>query len=347
MADCSQARAANVMRAVRLTATSGPADLRVEHVPDPTPKAGEVLVKLTHAALNRRDVFITKGMYPGIKLPCILGADGVGTVAALGLGVASTTVGTRVVIDPMLGWGPHERVWQTSANVLGMPADGTFAEYVVVPAINVHPAPANLSDAEAAAIPLAGTTAYRAVVTRGACTREDVVFIPGVGSGVQTFALTIAHHLGARTIVTSSSAEKLERARALGADVAINYKTSASWQKEVRAASDGGPSLVIDSVGGATFAACLDIARYAARVVTYGGTNGDATIRPYSIFWKQLDVLGSSMGSPRDFREMLALYASGLKPAIDTVEPLEDIAHAALRVDAGTQFGKVVLAIVP
>ena len=339
------ARALASMRAVRLLSSDGPTALRVTTVPDPTPGPGEILVRLTHAAINRRDVYITQGLYPGIVLPCILGADGAGTVAALGADVRDPAVGTRVVIDPMIGWGANERVWAKGSHVLGMPGDGTFAEFVVVPAINVHPTPAGLSDVEAAAIPLAGTTAYRALVTRGQCTAEDVVLIPGVGSGVQTFALLLAHHLGARTIVTSSSDEKLGRARSLGADVAINYKTAASWQKDVRVASDGGPTLVIDSVGGATFAACLDVARPAARVVSYGGTTGDATIRPFSLFWKQLDVLGSSMGSPRDFRAMLALFGGGLKPAIDTVVPVDEIATAAARVDAGNQFGKVVLAI--
>lgn len=333
------------MRAVRLESSAGPDSLRVSTVPDPTPGAHEILIKLTYAALNRRDVFITQGLYPGIVLPCILGADGVGTVAQLGEHVREPAVGTRVVIDPMIGWGSDERVWAKGSHVLGMPGDGTFAEYVVVPAPNVHTIPNSLGDADAAAIPLAGTTAYRALVTRGRCTADDVVFLPGVGSGVQTIALLLAHHLGARTIVTSSSDEKLERARALGADVAINYRTSPSWQKEVRAASDGGPTLAIDSVGGETFASCLDIARPAGRVVSYGGTNGDATIRPFSLFWKQLDVLGSSMGSPADFRAMLALFAAGLRPAIDRVFPLDEIAAAANLVDKGTPFGKVVLAI--
>jgi len=333
------------MRAVRLETSAGPDSLRVSTVPDPTPGAHEILIKVTHAALNRRDVFITQGLYPGIVLPCILGADGAGTVAQLGEHVREPAVGTRVVIDPMIGWGTDSRVWAKGSHVLGMPGDGTFAEYVVVPAVNVHEIPAALGDADAAAIPLAGTTAYRALVTRGRCTADDIVFLPGVGSGVQTFALLLAHHLGARTIVTSSSDEKLERARALGADVTINYRTSSSWQKEVRAASDGGPTLAIDSVGGATFASCLDIARPAGRVVSYGGTNGDATIRPFSLFWKQLDVLGSSMGSPADFRAMLALFAGALRPAIDRVFPLDEIAAAARLVDAGTQFGKVVLAI--
>ena len=263
-------------------------------------------MKIARAAFNRRDVFISQGLYPGIRLPCIPGSDGVGTVAAHGDGAKGPAVGTRVVIDPTLGWGPDQRIWRRTAQVLGMPHPGTFAEYIAVPAGNVHPAPASLSDDEAAAIPLAGVTAYRALVSRGGCTKDDVVLIPGVGSGVQTFALLFAKQIGAKVIVTSSSDEKLERAKAMGADVAINYKTSEKWDKEV-AAVDGGPSLVIDSAGGDTLAAAVNVTRYGGRVVIYGGTTGRREDPPV------LACSGSSSTSwarrwarPRDFAAMLA-----------------------------------------
>ena len=165
---------------------------------------------------------------------------------------------------------------------------------------------------------------------------------------MQTFVLLYARHVGARTIVTSSSAEKLKRARALGADVAIDYRADPDWHKTARkAAGEGGPSLVIDATGGETFARCLDIALPGARGVTYGGTQGDATIRPFSIFWKHLDVLGTSMGSPEDFAAMLKLFDAGLKPVIDDVIPMSDAAVAAQRVLDGKHFGKIVLAIAP
>ena len=170
--------------------------------------------------------------------------------------------------------------------------------------------------------------------------------IPGVGSGVQTFVLLYAKHVGARTIVTSGSDAKLERAKRLGADVTINYKSSPEWHKEVRKASDGrGPSLVVDSTGGETLTRCLEVAALGARVVIYGGTSGDAKVRPFSIFWKHLDVLGTSMGSARDFRSMLELFESGLKPALDRVYPMDEVAAAAERMLQGEQFGKIVLAI--
>jgi NADPH:quinone reductase-like Zn-dependent oxidoreductase len=219
-----------------------------------------------------------------------------------------------------------------------------MAEYLAVPAQNVHPAPASLDDTEAAAMPLGGVTAYRALVTRGGCTKDDVVLLPGIGSGVQTFALLFAKKLGAKVIVTSSSNEKLARATELGADVAINYATSERWDKDV-ATIDGGPSLIVDSVGGETFAKALNVARYGARVVTYGGTTGDAKIRPFSVFWKQLDIMGSSMGSPRDFSAMLAMWDGSIRPVVDSVFALDDVVDAARKVNSGDQFGKVVLAL--
>ncbi|HEY0613817.1 MAG TPA: NAD(P)-dependent alcohol dehydrogenase [Candidatus Elarobacter sp.] len=335
------------MRAVRLHEIDrerGPQLFRVEQVDEPSPGPGETLVAVKRAAFNRRDVFISQGLYPGIQLPCIPGSDGLGTVAAHGEGVTGPAVGTRVVINPTLGWGTDQRVWQRSAQVLGMPHQGTFAEYVAVPAENVVPAPASLSDDEAAAIPLAGVTAYRALVSRGRCTKDDVVLVPGVGSGVQTFVLLFAKKLGAKVIVTSSSDEKLERANAMGADVAINYKTAEKWEKEAGAV-DGGPSLVVDSAGGETLSKAVNITRYGGRVVIYGGTTGDAKIRPYSVFWRQLDIMGSSMGSPRDFAEMLAMFDGSIKPAVDKVYAMDEVVAAAESVDKGAQFGKVLLAV--
>jgi NADPH:quinone reductase-like Zn-dependent oxidoreductase len=331
------------MKAVRLNELGGPANLHVEEIEKPKPAADEVLVRLERAAFNRRDVFITQGLYPGITLPRTLGSDGVGEIAELGENVTGHEIGTPVVIDPDLGWTGEAPPLQ--GDILGMPHDGTFAQYVTVPAAKVHRKPRPLSYDEAAAIPLAGLTAYRATFTRGRITKDDVVFVPGVGSGVQTFVLLYALHVGAHTIVTSGSDEKLARAKELGAHVAINYKTDPDWHKTVRKASDGGPTLTVDSTGGETLSRVLDIARPGGRVVIYGGTRGDAKIRPFSIFWKHLDVLGSSMGSPSDFSAMLQLFEHGLRPVVDRVYEMENVVEAAERVLAGEQFGKVVLSI--
>ena len=332
------------MKAVRIHEVAGPQSLRVDDVPDPVPQAGEVLVKISRAALNRRDFFITKGLYPGIVTPCILGADGVGTVVSYGDGARGPAAGTRVVIYPAVNWGDDERVWRKDAHVLGMPEPGTFAEYITVPADAIAPAPASLSDDEAAAIPLAGLTAYRALVSRGRCTKDDVVLLPGIGGGVQTFALLFAKKIGAKVIVTSSSDEKLAHAKQLGADLTLNYKSDEKWDRTARG-FEGGPSLTVDAVGGDAFAKALGAARYGGRVVTYGGTQGDAKVRMFDIFWKQLDIMGSSMGSPRDFREMLAMFDGTLHPAIDSRFPMERAAEAFEKVGAGDQFGKVVLEI--
>ncbi|MBV8148602.1 MAG: alcohol dehydrogenase catalytic domain-containing protein, partial [Candidatus Eremiobacteraeota bacterium] len=212
------------MRAVRLHEIGGPEDLRVDDVEVPRPGPSDVLVRLRAAAFNHRDIFITQGLYPGIALPKILGSDGAGEVAAFGSNVTALAKGDEVVIDPLLGWGGDQHVWDPRASsILGMPHDGTFAQYVAVPAENVYPKPRDLTMEEAAAIPLAGLTAYRATFTRGELRPGETVLITGIGGGVQTFVLLFAKHAGARALVTSSSDAKLERAKALGADGTFNY----------------------------------------------------------------------------------------------------------------------------
>lgn len=321
------------MRAVRLTEVSGPDALRLEAVSLPVAGADETVVRVRAAALNHRDVYVTQGKYPGIALPVTLGSDGAGLVGE-----------REVVIDPMLGWGDDDRVWRAGASILGMPRDGTFAEYVVVPNENVHAKPAHLSMEEAAALPLAGLTAYRALFTRGGLSSGETVLITGVGGGVQTFVLLFAKAAGARAIVTSGNDEKLARARQLGADVTINYRTDEAWHKSVRKA--GPVDLAIDSAGGATLGRCVEAIRPGGRVVLYGGSNGDASLRPFSIFWNHVDVLGTSMGSPRDFEAMLAFVErEKIRPAIDRIYPLDDIVAAAKRLDEAQQFGKIVLSI--
>jgi zinc-binding alcohol dehydrogenase/oxidoreductase len=332
------------MEAVRLHETGGPESLRIDRIPRPTAAEGEVLVRLRAAALNHRDVFITQGLYPNIRMPVTPGSDGVGEIEAVGAGSFEGAVGDEVVIDPMLGWGGDARVWDTStANILGMPRDGTFARFVAVPSANVYRKPERLSMEEAAAIPLAGLTAYRAIFTRGALQRGETVLITGVGGGVQTFALLFAKHAGARAIVTSSSDAKLERAQALGADVCINYKTTQEWGKIVRAA--GPIDLVVDSSGGETLRKALDVLRPGGRIVVYGGTSGDATIKLFPLFWKHVTILGTSMGSPQDFAAMLELFGKDLRPVVDRVFSLRDAAAAMQHLANAEQFGKVVLRI--
>jgi zinc-binding alcohol dehydrogenase/oxidoreductase len=323
----------STMKAVRLHEIGGPQSLKIDEIEPPVPQDGEVLVRVRAAALNHRDVFITQGLYPEIQLPKTLGSDGAGIVEA---------TGEEVVIDPMLAWGEDPHVWGPDASILGMPHDGTFAQYVAVPKSNVYPKPAGLSMEEAAAIPLAGLTAYRATFTRGELKAGETILIPGAGGGVQTFVLLFAKAVGARAIVTSGSDAKLERARQLGADVAINYNSTPDWQKQIKR---GEVDLVVDSSGGDTLNKALSVMRPGGRIVVYGGTRPESTLRLFSIFWNHVDIRGTSMGSPSDFAAMLKMFENGLRPCVDRVFPLEEAASAAERMDEAEQFGKIVLRI--
>ena len=335
------------MKAIVLHSVSEPEALRLEEAPDPAPGPGQVVVRLRAAAVNHRDLWICRGRYAGLRFPIIPGSDGVGEIAAIGRGVAGVSSGASVAINPSLDWGDDPRAFGPKFRILGLPDNGTFAEQVAVPAANVLPRPAGLTDEEAAAVPLAGLTAYRAVVTRGRAQRGETVLVLGIGGGVATYALLIARQIGARVLVTSGSDEKLARARALGADQGFNYKT-ADWVAAAREATGGlGPDLIIDGTGGATFERALDAARPGGRVVSYGATTGNVpelTVR--RVFWKQLSVLGSTMGSPDDFRAMLALFGEGRqRPVVDRVFSLADAGAALLRMERAEQFGKIVLRI--
>ncbi|HEY9179836.1 MAG TPA: NAD(P)-dependent alcohol dehydrogenase [Candidatus Baltobacteraceae bacterium] len=322
------------MKAIRLHEIAGPKNLVIDEVERPQPQPGEALVHVRAAALNHRDVFITQGLYPKITLPCVLGADGAGEMD-----------GEPVLIDPTIGWGSDERVWDLSSSILGVPLPGTFAEYVCVPRENVHVKPPHLSFEEAAALPLAGVTAYRAAFVRGELKAGETVLITGIGGGVQTYALLYAKAAGARVIVTSSSDEKLERAKALGADLTVNYKTDAEWHKTARKAA-GVIDMAIDSAGGETFAKAASIVRPGGRIVTYGGTSGDTKMRMFPVFWNQLDIRGTSMGSPADFRDMLDFITKHeIRPVIDRVFEMNEAIAAAERMQQADQFGKIVLRI--
>jgi len=333
------------MRAIVVHQVGEPEALRLEQFDDPVPGPGEVVVRLQGAALNHRDLFICRGQYAGLRFPIVPGSDGVGEVAARGSGVRGLGVGDSVIINPSLDWGDDPAVQGPRWRILGSPDHGTFAELVTVPADALFPRPVGLSVEEAAAIPLAGLTAYRAVVTRGRVQTGETVLVLGIGGGVATFALLIARHLGARVLVTSGSDEKLERARALGAEAGFNYRTG-NWVAAAREAAGGmGPDLIVDGTGGATFDQALDAVRPGGRVVSYGATTGPAPqLQVRRLFWKQLHLLGTTMGSPDDFRGMLALFGDGgLRPVVDTVFPIAETGAALRRMDEAAQFGKIVL----
>jgi len=335
------------VRAVVLRELGGPESLRLEEVPDPQPGPGQVVVRLQAAALNRRDVWIRRGQYAGITLPIILGSDGAGTVAAVGEGVDRSLDGRPVVINPSLAWGIDPRVQAADFRILGLPDNGTYAELVVVPATNVYPKPAGLSFEETAAIPLASLTAYRAVITRARVQPDETVLVTGIGGGVSTFALLIARRRGARVVVTSGSDGKIQRAVELGAVGGANYRT-ADWGREIVSLLGGqGPDVVVDSVGGDTFTKAIEVVKPGGRIVTYGSTTGAAkSIEVRRIFWKQVTILGSTMGTPQEFADMLALYGErGVRPVVDRVFPLAEAPAAHQRMEEAAQLGKIVLQI--
>lgn len=332
------------MNAIVLTETGAPEVLRACTAPDPVPGAGEVLVELRAAAVNRRDIYLRRGIAPS-PLPVIPGSDGAGVVAALGPGAAGVGAGDEVVILPSLDWGGGETAPEPGFRILGGPDDGTYAERVAVPAVNVFPKPARYSWEEAAALPLAGLTAWRALFSRGRLTSGETVLVVGIGGGVATFALHLARAAGARVIVTSSSDEKIARAVELGAAGGINYRTVEDWPAAAREMTGGrGVDVVIDSVG-STWAESVGSVRPGGRVVVFGGTGGarvELMVRPVTL--GQVSLLGTTMGSPRDFAQLLAAAeVQDWRPVIDSVRPLGDAAAAHARVEAGDNFGKLVL----
>lgn len=321
------------------------APLYYEEVDIPKPGTGEVLVRLRNAALNRRDVFIRYGAYPGIKVPSIPGADGSGIIEEIGEGVTNLTVGKEVVINPAIAWGDNPDFPSSNFTVLGVPMNGTYAQYVKVPAENIFPKPKHLTFEEAAALPLGGLTAYRAVVTKGNVKEGDTVIIPGIGGGVATFALQIAVARGAKVYVTSSSDEKIEKAMELGAAGGVNYR-SEDWVNRLKELS-GGADVSIDSIGGDVFNDLITLAKPGSKIVSFGATLGPVknVVMP-RIFFKQMHVLGSTMGTPEEFSSMLSLYEEHqLKPVIDKVYPLEQVEDAHKQMDEGKLFGKIVLSI--
>jgi NADPH:quinone reductase-like Zn-dependent oxidoreductase len=282
-------------------------------------------------------------MYPGIKTPVVLGSDGAGIVSSVGEGVDLSWSGREVIVNPGCNWGDDAAVQSADFTILGLPRDGTFATEVTVPASQLHPKPGHLDWNEAAALPLAGVTAYRALFTQGGLRAGETVLITGVGGGVATFALQFAVAAGARVWVTSSSPHKIQRAVDLGAQGGFDY-TAANWAKEF-VKDAGEPNLIIDSAGGPGYAALIHAAAPGGRIVNYGATAGPPEkIELFKVFWKQLRLQGSTMGSPDDFAAMLKFVDQHrVKPIIDATFSLTDGNQALEQMENSPQFGKYVL----
>ncbi len=339
------------MQALFFEQHGGPDRLVVGERPLPEPPAGWVRVALRAAALNQLDIFVLKGM-PGVELPHIGGADGAGVVEAVGAGVEGIALGEEVVFDPGVSCGhcaaclAGEQSLCASFELLGEHRDGTLAEQVVVPAASLAPRPAHLSWEESAAFPLTFLTAWRMLFTRAHLAAGETVLIHGIGGGVSLACLALAKLAGAKAFVTSRSAAKLERALALGADDAMPSNDQVA--REVKRRTGGrGVDLVVDSVGAATWLMSLKAARRGGRIVTCGATSGPNPAEEIRlIFWNQLSIFGSTMGSREDWRRLLAtVVANRLRPVVDSVHPLADGRTAYQRMVQSEQFGKIVVSV--
>jgi zinc-binding alcohol dehydrogenase/oxidoreductase len=325
------------VKAVRIHEDGGPEVLKLEEVDDPVAGEGEILIRLHAASLNHLDIWMRRGL-PSVPKPRILGADGAGTVESVGEGADSFSPGDRVLINPGLDDG---------ARIVGEHMDGTHAELISVPAGNVYPVPDGLSFEEAAAFPLVFETAYRMLVTKARLQEDEWVLVWGVGSGVGSAAFVIAKALGARTLVTSSSTEKLERARELGADAVVNHAEDDVAAAVKEATGGSGVDVVVEHVGEATWKTSLQAAGSKARVVVCGATSGpNPPAQLHRIWWKQLEIYGSTMGTRDDFEGVYDLVAAGrVRPIVDRIFPLAEAAAAHEYLEEGRQFGKIVLAI--
>ncbi len=320
------------MKALVLNRLHEPMDF--QDVDNPLPAPGEALVRLHAAAFNRRDWWITQGQYAKIQLPVILGSDGAGEYR-----------GKPVVIYPALEWGDDPRAQGKAFRILGLPENGTFAEWIKIPRVNLAPMPEHLNWQQAAALPLAGLTVYRALFTRCRLKAGERVLITGVGGGVALMAMQFAQAAGAEVFVTSGSDQKIARAVQMGAKGGVNYK-EADWDKRLKA--DAGTfDVLIDSAGGDGFAALPGLCNPGARIAIYGGSVGKINgLSPQILFWKQISILGSTMGTLQEFRRMLTFVNQHrIVPVVDKVFPLSDGNQAMQYMAEGSQFGKVVLQI--
>jgi zinc-binding alcohol dehydrogenase/oxidoreductase len=333
------------VRAMRLVGFGDPPSFALQELPDPVPGPGQVVVDLRAAALNRRDWWIWTA--PGhCELPVTLGSDGAGLIRAVGDDVEGWAPGDEVVFDPTLGWGQSEEHPTDDFDILGAPVDGTFAERVVVPAANLAARPAHLNWEEAAALNLAGLTAWRAAVTCAGAAPGRTLLVTGAGSGVATFVIQIAHAMGARVFVTTSTQQKLSRARELGAQGGVSY-LEPDWADRLRELAGGGLDAAVDSFGGPAWEGALRSLRNGGTLVSFGDTAGEhTTITTSEIYWQWRRIIGTSMGSPREYRALLShVQDADWRPVIDSVFTLERLDAAARRLLSADRFGKVVVRI--
>jgi NADPH:quinone reductase-like Zn-dependent oxidoreductase len=334
------------VKAARLTVFGETPGFEVQELPDLKPGPGEAVVQLRAAALNRRDPWVYKTP-DYCRLPVTLGSDGAGVVASVGPGVKGVSVGDEVVIYPALGWKRGRDVPGPEFDILGAPTDGTFAEQVRVDAGALASRPQRLDWVQSAAVNLGGLTAWRAVVRGAQAGPGRSLLITGAGGGVSTFAIQIAAALGAEVYVTSSSAEKIERAVALGARGGVEY-SAPDWSDQVRALLGRGFDAAVDSYGGPSWPGALRALREGGVLVSFGDTSpAPANIEVSDVYWAWRSIVGTTMGSPEEYEALLEHLAGATwEPVIDSVFALEEIDAACRRLDrAPDRFGKVALSI--
>lgn len=326
------------MRAVAIDGFGGPEVLRPRELPEPAPREGWTAVRVQACALNWHDCLMRQGQYPGVPFPHVIGSDAAGV---------RLDTGEDVVVLPSLFWGPDERAPGPDWQILGDVAHGTYAEHVLVPTECLFPRPAGWSATDSAALPLAGLTAFRALFSRGGLRAGETVLILGAGGGVASIAVSLAHAVGATVLVTTSSEDKLDLARALGADGGTFY-TDPDWPQAIRALTgDRGVDLVVDSVGSSCSDALSATAR-GGRLVAFGATGGSvAEIDVRKLYFAQQSILGTTMGSPRDFAGLLELVDGmpSWRPVVDRILPLEAAAEAHTLMEARGHSGKIVLQV--
>lgn len=298
----------------------------------PCVKEDDVLLKLSASALNHRDIWITKGLYSGIKLGATMGADGCGEDGN----------GQEFIINPGLDWGHNEAYQSSSFRVLGVPDEGTFADYIAISQQYIYPKPKHLNMYQAAALPLAGVTAYRSIMKRANLKRGEKVLISGIGGGVALFAMQFAVAFGCEVLVTSGSELKIAQALNLGAKAGYLYQEM-DWTNKL-ITDFGGVDVIIDSAAGPGFNNLTKVCKPGARIVFYGGSQGKIDkLNPQPLFWKQISILGSTMGSDQDFRDMLDFVNEyQIVPIIHKVFPLVEIGKGFQEMEKAAQFGKIV-----
>jgi len=332
------------MKAVVLEKIGGPDNLKIQEIDTPEPGPGEIRVKIKAAALNRRDFWITIGLYPSIKLPCILGSDGAGVIDITGEGVNPSLKGMEVIIYPARDWGDDPRAQGSNFRVLGMPDQGTFAEYICIPANEICPKPEYLTWEQAASIPVAGLTSWRAVTTQGEVGKGRRVLITGVGGGVASFALFWSVKLGADVYVSSGSEEKINWAKSLGAIDGINYHDKNGYTNLAK--KIGGFDVIIDSAGGDAVNELLNGLRPAGRYVFYGATlrNPSSGLEMARLFFRHIRIQGTTMGTLEEFNTMMSFLCDNqIVPVVDKVFPLESAVEAHKFMQNFSQTGKIVL----